>query len=205
MILLLDNYDSYTYNLYQALAMLGADVTVIRNDQITVDELERRLREFRGIVVSPGPCTPADAGISIELIRQLAGKVPILGVCLGHQAMAEAFGGTVVRAPELRHGKTSQITHDGQGIYAGLQNPFTATRYHSLVVDPASLPPVFDVTASSEDGVIQGIRHRELPLEGVQYHPESILTVEGPKLLRNFLIQCGTAVNDAPQTQPIGY
>lgn len=204
MILLIDNYDSFTYNLYQALAELGAELEVVRNDKITVDEIEARLGEIQGIVVSPGPCTPAEAGISIELMNRLAGRVPIFGVCLGHQAMGEAFGADVVLAPELKHGKTSDIYHDGKGVYAGLPNPFTATRYHSLTIDPATVPDDFVVTSRSDDGIIQGIRHRELPLEGVQFHPESILTVVGNDLLANFLRQCGLDVT-TQATAPIGY
>ena len=204
MILLIDNYDSFTYNLYQALAELGATVDVVRNDKITVDEIEARLPEIQGIVVSPGPCTPSEAGISVELMKRLGDKVPIFGVCLGHQAMGEAFGADVVLAPELKHGKTSDIYHDGKGVYAGLPNPFTATRYHSLTIDPATVPADFVVTSRSDDGIIQGIRHRELPLEGVQFHPESILTVFGNDLLANFLRQCGLSVQDTTVV-PIGY
>lgn len=204
MILLIDNYDSFTYNLYQALAELGADLEVVRNDKITVEEIESRLDEIQGIVISPGPCTPSEAGISVELIRRLGSRVPMLGVCLGHQAMAEAFGADVVLAPELMHGKTSDIYHDGKGVYEGLPNPFTATRYHSLTVDPATIPADFMVTSRSDDGIIQGIRHRVLPLEGVQYHPESILTVEGSNLLSNFLRTCGLSV-ETGSVVPIGY
>ncbi len=204
MILLIDNYDSFTYNLYQALAELGAEVEVVRNDKITVDEIESRLDEIQGIVVSPGPCTPAEAGISVDLMKRLAGRVPIFGVCLGHQAMGEAFGADVVLAPELKHGKTSDIYHDGKGVYAGLPNPFTATRYHSLTIDPPTVPDEFVVTSRSDDGIIQGIRHRELPLEGVQFHPESILTVVGNDLLANFLRQCGLDVK-SQVAAPIGY
>lgn len=204
MILLIDNYDSFTYNLYQALAELGADVEVVRNDMITVDEIEARLHEIEGIVVSPGPCTPTEAGISVEVIRRLAGKTPILGVCLGHQAMGEAFGADVVLAPELKHGKTSDIFHDGKGLYAGVPNPFIATRYHSLTIDPATIPTDFVVTARSDDGIVQGIRHRTMPIEGVQYHPESILTVVGSDLLANFLRQCGLQVTSAAP-EIIGY
>jgi para-aminobenzoate synthetase component 2 len=205
MILLLDNYDSFTYNLFQALAELGAEVDVVRNDKITVAEIEARLHEIEGIVVSPGPCTPTEAGISVELIQTLAGRVPILGVCLGHQAMAQAFGASIVLAPELMHGKTSQIRHDGRGIYDGVPSPFTATRYHSLIVDPETLPSEFEVTATSEDGIIQGIRHKRYALEGVQYHPESILTVVGNDLLRNFLTQCGTRVIESEKQPVLGY
>lgn len=204
MILLIDNYDSFTYNLYQALAELGADLEVVRNDKITVDEIESRLEEIQGIVVSPGPCTPTEAGISVELISRMAGRTPLFGVCLGHQAMAEAFGADVVLAPELMHGKTSEIYHDGKGVYEGLPNPFIATRYHSLTVDPATIPAEFMVTARSDDGIIQGIRHREFAIEGVQFHPESILTIEGNNLLANFLRTCGLNVeNETPV--PIGY
>lgn len=205
MILLLDNYDSFTYNLYQALAALGADVEVIRNDKITVDEIERRLDEIQGIVVSPGPCTPTEAGISVELIRRLAGRVPILGVCLGHQAIGQAFGANVVLAPELKHGKTSEIMHDGMGIYEDIPNPFTATRYHSLIIDPETLPDDFEVTAHSADGIVQGIRHHEYQLEGVQFHPESILTVVGNDLLRNFLERCGTLKKNRDVAPVLGY
>lgn len=205
MILLLDNYDSFTYNLFQALAELGAEVEVVRNDKITVAQIEGRLDEIDGIVVSPGPCTPTEAGISVELIQKLAGQVPILGVCLGHQSMGQAFGATIVLAPELMHGKTSQIRHDGKGIYQGVPSPFTATRYHSLIIDPGTLPADFEVTATSEDGIIQGIRHKTMPLEGVQYHPESILTVVGNDLLRNFLTQCGTAVAETAAEPVLGY
>lgn len=204
MILLIDNYDSFTYNLYQALANLGADLEVVRNDKITVAEIEARLDEIQGIVISPGPCTPAEAGISVDLIRELAGKVPMFGVCLGHQSMAEAFGADVVLAPELMHGKTSEIYHDGKGLYEGLPNPFTATRYHSLTVDPASLPAELAVTSRSDDGIIQGLRHRDFPLEGVQFHPESFLTTEGPNLLANFLRSCGLDV-ESKSPVPIGY
>ena len=186
MIFLLDNYDSFTFNLYQFLRELGADVTVARNDQITVDEVAAMAPELDGIVLSPGPCTPAKAGISVPLIRALAGRVPILGVCLGHQAIGATFGGRVVRAPALMHGKTSSIRHRGVGVFAGLPNPFVATRYHSLIVDRASLPPVLEVTAET-DGLIMGLRHRALNVEGVQFHPESILTPVGKDLLANFL------------------
>ena len=186
MIFLLDNYDSFTFNLYQALRLLGAEVTVARNDEVSVDEVVGMLPGLTGIVLSPGPCTPAKAGISVPLIKHAAGRVPILGVCLGHQAIGAAFGGQVVRAPTLMHGKTSPIFHRGQGVFAGLPSPFIATRYHSLIVDRASLPPVFEITAET-DGIIMGLRHRELEIEGVQFHPESILTPLGPDLLANFL------------------
>jgi anthranilate synthase component 2 len=189
MILLLDNYDSFTFNLYQALSQLGADVEVRRNDAIGVDEIARMLPGLEGIVFSPGPCTPAEAGISVPLVRHLAGAVPILGVCLGHQAVGAAFGATIVRAPRLMHGKTSQIMHNGDGLFAGLPNPFRATRYHSLVVERRSLPPELEITAEA-DGLIMGLRHRRLPVAGVQFHPESILTPAGNDLLANFL-GCG--------------
>ena len=185
MILLIDNYDSFTFNLYQYLAELGADVVVKRNDKISVDEIEMLSPER--IVVSPGPRTPAEAGISVELIRRFAGKVPILGVCLGHQSLAVAFGGLVVNAPSLMHGKISSVSHDGRGIFRGLPSPFVATRYHSLVVDPESLPDCLEVSARSEAGLIMGLRHRIHDVEGVQFHPESILTTVGKDLLSNFL------------------
>lgn len=187
MILLLDNYDSFTYNLFQALTHLGAEVEVVRNDQTTVADIEARSHELDGVVISPGPCTPAEAGISVELIQALAGKVPMLGVCLGHQAIGEAFGATIENAPSLMHGKVSRIAHDGKGVYEGLPDPFTATRYHSLTIRPGTLPEELIVTSESEDGVIMGVRHTSLPIEGVQFHPESILTTEGNRLLANFL------------------
>ena len=186
MILLLDNYDSFTFNLYQALSELGAEVIVRRNDAVTVDEVERLGPTLDGIVISPGPCTPGEAGISVPLIQRLAGAVPILGVCLGHQAIGEAFGGTIVRAPRIMHGKVSMIAHDGGGVFAGLPNPLQATRYHSLIVERSTLPSVLEVTAEA-DGLIMGLRHRLLPVEGVQFHPESILTPTGNDLLANFL------------------
>ncbi len=184
-VLLLDNYDSFTYNLYQYLAELGANVIVKRNDEIEVDDV--RELEIDRIVISPGPCTPAEAGISVPIIRELCVEYPILGVCLGHQSIGAAFGGRVIRAPQLRHGKTSPITHHGQGIFAGLPSPFTATRYHSLIVEAESLPSVLEATAWSDDGLIMGLRHRTLPVEGVQFHPESIMTEHGKALLGNFL------------------
>jgi anthranilate synthase component 2 len=186
MIFLLDNYDSFTFNLYQFLGELGAEVTVARNDQISVEEVAALGPDLAGIVISPGPCTPAEAGISVELIRRMAGRVPILGVCLGHQAIGAAFGGRVVRAPYVMHGKTSRIHHRGLGVFAGLPNPFVATRYHSLIVERDSLPPALEVTAEA-DGLIMGLRHREVDVEGVQFHPESILTAVGKDLLANFL------------------
>ena len=184
-VLLVDNYDSFTYNLYQYLGELGADTTVVRNDAITVDEA-LEMRPDR-IVISPGPGTPDDAGISLELVGRAAGQVPILGVCLGHQALGQAFGGRVVRAPVLMHGKTSEIHHDGRTIFRGLGAPFTATRYHSLIVERDSVPACLEVSAWTDDGTVMGLRHRELAVEGVQFHPESILTRAGHDLLRNFL------------------
>jgi len=185
MILLIDNYDSFTYNLAQLLGQLGQELLVRRNDRITLDEVAA-LRPER-IVISPGPCTPREAGISVELIRRFAAQVPILGVCLGHQAIGQAFGGRVVRAPHLMHGKTSQIRHDGKTLFRGLPRPFSATRYHSLMVERRTLPRCLAVSAVAEDGVIMGLRHRDFPVEGVQFHPESVLTAPGPQLLANFL------------------
>ena len=185
MLLMIDNYDSFTYNLVQYFGELGQDVRVYRNDQITLEKIAR-LRPER-IVISPGPCTPKEAGISIELIKEFAGKLPILGVCLGHQAIGEAFGGEVVRAGRLMHGKTSVIHHDGKTIYKDLPNPFEATRYHSLIVKRETLPTVLKITAETKEGEIMGLRHKEFPVEGVQFHPESILTIVGMDLLKNFL------------------
>ncbi|ENT4822151.1 TPA: aminodeoxychorismate synthase component 2 [Citrobacter farmeri] len=185
MILLIDNYDSFTWNLYQYFCELGADVQVKRNDALTLSQIER-LKPQR-IVISPGPCTPDDAGISLEVIRCYAGRLPILGVCLGHQAMAQAFGASIVRAAKVMHGKTSLIRHTGQGVFQGLTNPLTVTRYHSLLIDPATLPDCFEVTAWSETQEIMGIRHTTWDLEGVQFHPESILSEQGHQLLANFL------------------
>ena len=185
MLLMIDNYDSFTYNLVQYFGELGEEVRVFRNDQITVDELEKLAPDY--IVISPGPCTPNEAGISVPLIGRFAGSVPILGVCLGHQCIGQAFGGRIVHAKSVMHGKTSAIRHEGQGVFAGLPNPLTATRYHSLVIERASLPECLKVTAWSDDGEIMGVRHRELAVEGVQFHPESILTEAGHDLLRNFL------------------
>ena len=182
---MIDNYDSFTYNLVQYLGELGEEVRVFRNDEITVDAVER-LRPAR-IVISPGPCTPNEAGISVPLIRSLAGKVPILGVCLGHQAIGQAFGGKIVHAKQLMHGKTSAIHHDSRGVFRGLPGEFTATRYHSLVIEKASLPASLEVSAWTEDGEIMGVRHKELAVEGVQFHPESVLTEHGHRLLENFL------------------
>jgi anthranilate synthase/aminodeoxychorismate synthase-like glutamine amidotransferase len=186
MILLLDNYDSFTFNLYQALSELGAEVLVRRNDMVTVDAVEELVPMLDGIVISPGPCTPGEAGISVPLVRRLAGTVPLLGVCLGHQAIGEAFGGRITRAPRLMHGKVSMIAHDGAGVFAGLPNPFQATRYHSLIVERSTLPSELEITAEA-DGLIMGLRHRTLAVEGVQFHPESILTPTGNDLLANFL------------------
>ncbi len=185
MILLLDNYDSFTYNLAQYLGELGCELEVRRNDRITLEEIARRKPER--IVVSPGPCTPGEAGISVEMIRRFAGKIPILGVCLGHQAIGEAFGGKVIRAKKILHGKTSEISHDGKTIFRGLPKPFTATRYHSLIVERKSLPRVLEISAETADGTIMGLRHRKLRVEGVQFHPESVLTGQGMEILRNFL------------------
>jgi anthranilate synthase component II len=185
MLLMIDNYDSFTYNLVQYLGELGQDLKVYRNDKISIAEIEA-LRPER-IVISPGPCTPREAGISVAVIRHFAGQVPILGVCLGHQSMGEAFGGDVVRAPYLMHGKTSMIHHDGRTIFTGLPNPFEATRYHSLIIKRETLPAVLEVSAWTDDGIIMGVRHRQFKVEGVQFHPESILTGAGKDLLRNFL------------------
>ncbi|MHB1942493.1 MAG: anthranilate synthase component II [Acidiferrobacteraceae bacterium] len=185
MLLMIDNYDSFTYNLVQYLGELGADVRVFRNDQITVDDI-RDLRPD-GIVISPGPCTPNEAGISVDTIQELGAEIPVLGVCLGHQSIGQAYGGRIVRARTLMHGKTSPIRHDGRGVFAGLPDPFTATRYHSLVIERASLPDCLEVSAWTEDGEIMGVRHREHPIEGVQFHPESILTEHGREVLSNFL------------------
>jgi len=185
MILLIDNYDSFTYNLVQALGSLGAEVEAVRNDAVTPEEVEARAPER--IVISPGPCTPRESGISNRVIRRLAGRIPILGVCLGHQCIAHAFGARIVRASRPMHGKTSEIRHDGEGVFARLPNPFSAMRYHSLVVDESTLPAEFAVTARTGDGEVMGLRHREWPLEGVQFHPESYRTGAGIDLLRNFL------------------
>jgi len=184
-ILLLDNYDSFTYNLYQYLSELGAQVEVRRNDEIEVDEI-RELAPDK-IVISPGPCTPTEAGISLPLIRELGVETPILGVCLGHQAIGAAFGGRVIRAPEPVHGKLSAIYHQGRSVFHGLPSPFMATRYHSLIVEHESLPSSLEVTAATDDGIIMGLRHRSLPLEGIQFHPESYTTEHGKQLLKNFL------------------
>lgn len=185
MILMIDNYDSFTYNLVQYLGEIGAGVTVRRNDKITVDEIEALAPE--AIVISPGPGTPEQAGVSVETIERLSHKIPILGVCLGHQSIGQAFGGQVVRAGRLMHGKTSEIIHNGRGMFEGLPNPITATRYHSLVVSKDNLPKCLEVTAHTADGTVMGLRHKERPCVGVQFHPESILTEHGHDILRNFL------------------
>jgi anthranilate synthase/aminodeoxychorismate synthase-like glutamine amidotransferase len=185
MLLLIDNYDSFTYNLFQYLSELGAEVEVVRNDKATIAELAAMNPER--MVVSPGPSTPDNAGISVDVIKHFAGKVPVLGVCLGHQCIAQAFGGVVKGAGEIRHGKTSPINHTGQGVFAGLPQPFEAVRYHSLAIEQETVPDVFEVTASTENGIIMGIRHKELDVEGVQFHPESIMTESGKDLLQNFL------------------
>ncbi|MDH5512936.1 MAG: aminodeoxychorismate/anthranilate synthase component II [Gammaproteobacteria bacterium] len=187
MLLMIDNYDSFTYNLVQYLGELGEDVRVVRNDQITVPEIEKLKPDH--IVISPGPCTPNEAGVSVEAIQKLGGRIPILGVCLGHQSIGQAYGGKIVRARRLMHGKTSMIRHENKGVFAGLPNPFEATRYHSLVIDPDSVPGELEVTARTDDGEIMGVRHKTLPVEGVQFHPESILTQHGHDILRNFLTQ----------------
>ena len=185
MLLVIDNYDSFTFNLVQYLAELGQQIKVVRNDELTVEEITRMAPE--NIVISPGPCTPNEAGVSLEVIKGLAGKIPILGVCLGHQAIGQAFGGKVIRAKEVVHGKTSRIFHDEKGVFRKLPNPFEATRYHSLVVERASLPDCLEITAKTWDEEIMGLRHKSLPVEGVQFHPESFLTTVGKELLRNFL------------------
>ena len=185
MILLIDNYDSFTYNLYQYLCELGADVVVVRNDQISLEEIEAMAPQ--GIVVSPGPRTPKEAGISAEVVARFGEKLPVLGVCLGHQTIGYTYGGVVEQAPEIMHGKTSMVYHDGKGLYEGLPNPFEAIRYHSLIVNPESLPEFLEVTSRTEDGIVMGVRHKSLPVEGVQFHPESIMTKVGHDLLRNYL------------------
>ena len=185
MILLIDNYDSFTWNLYQYFCELGAEVLVRRNDELTLEEIAALLPEK--IVISPGPCTPNESGISLAVIARYAGQIPLLGVCLGHQAIAQVFGAPIVRAAKVMHGKTSPIHHNGQGVFQGLNNPLTVTRYHSLLIDPATLPECFEVTARSDSGEIMAIRHREWDLEGVQFHPESILSEQGHQLLANFL------------------
>ncbi|MFA6055105.1 MAG: aminodeoxychorismate/anthranilate synthase component II [Thermodesulfovibrionales bacterium] len=185
MLLMIDNYDSFTYNLVQYLGELGADIRVFRNNKITVQEIEKLNPE--SIVISPGPCTPKEAGVSIEVIKHFAGKTPVLGVCLGHQSIGAAFGGNIIRAPRLMHGKTSLIYHDGETVYKGLPNPFEATRYHSLLIERETLPDCLYITAWTDAGEIMGVRHKEYIIEGVQFHPESILTAVGKDLLKNFL------------------
>ena len=185
MILLIDNYDSFTYNLYHYLGELGADVRVFRNNKITFEEIEAMRPEK--IVISPGPCTPKEAGISCDVISRFGEKIPVLGVCLGHQCIGAALGGDIIRAPSIMHGKLSQVTHDGQTIFRDVKNPFAAMRYHSLVINPNRLPADLSVSARTADGVIMSVRHRKFPIEGVQFHPESILTEEGKHLLKNFL------------------
>jgi para-aminobenzoate synthetase component 2 len=185
MIIMIDNYDSFTYNLVQYLGVLGEELIVKRNDEVTLKEIERLNPDF--IMISPGPCTPNEAGISLEAIAYFAGKIPIFGVCLGHQAIAQAFGGKIVRADRLMHGKTSQVFHDGKTIFSGIPSPFTATRYHSLIVEKETLPDCFEISAWTEENEIMAIRHKTLPVEGVQFHPESIMTSHGMQLLKNFI------------------
>ncbi|MBR8661917.1 aminodeoxychorismate/anthranilate synthase component II [Bacillus paralicheniformis] len=185
MILMIDNYDSFTYNLVQYLGELGEELVVKRNDEITLQEIEDMLPDF--LMISPGPCSPDEAGISLEVIRHFAGKIPIFGVCLGHQSIAQVFGGDVVRAERLMHGKTSEILHDGLTVFKDLEHPLTATRYHSLIVKPDTLPGCFVTSAWTEEGEIMAIRHKELPIEGVQFHPESIMTASGKEMLKNFI------------------
>jgi para-aminobenzoate synthetase component 2 len=189
MLLVIDNYDSFTYNLVQYLGELGQEVRVVRNDEIAAADIAGLAPSK--IVISPGPCTPNEAGISLEAIKTYAGKIPILGVCLGHQAIGQAFGGKIVRAARVMHGKTSQISHDGRGMFTGLPNPFQATRYHSLLIERSSVPACLEITAESPDGEIMAVRHTSLPIEGVQFHPESFLTTSGKDLLRNFLTHGG--------------
>jgi anthranilate synthase component II len=185
MLLMIDNYDSFTYNLVQYFGELGQEVSVFRNDEVSLQEIESLRPAY--VVISPGPCTPKEAGVSVPLISRFAGRIPILGVCLGHQSIGEAFGGRIVHAKQLMHGKTSPIHHKDVGVFRGLREPLTATRYHSLVIERESLPPALEITAWTDDGEIMGVRHRELAVEGVQFHPESILTPEGPKIVENFL------------------
>ena len=185
MLLMIDNYDSFTYNLVQHLGEIGEDIKVFRNDRVTIEEIEEL--KPKSIVISPGPCTPKEAGVSVDVIKYFAGKIPILGVCLGHQAIGAAFGGDIIRAPRLMHGKTSMIYHDGKTIYVGLPNPFEATRYHSLIIKKETLPSCLEITAWTDQDEIMGVRHKEFIVEGVQFHPESILTKVGKTLLKNFL------------------
>jgi para-aminobenzoate synthetase component 2 len=200
-ILVVDNYDSFVFNLVQYLAQLGADVDVRRNDEVTSDDA----RQYDGVLLSPGPGTPEDAGACMTIVRECAGEVPIFGVCLGHQAIAATFGATVSRAPELLHGKTSQVFHEDAGVLAGLPSPFTATRYHSLTVDPDTVPDELIVTGSTDSGIIMALRHRDLPVEGVQFHPESVLTEGGHAMLANWLAECGDpqATERATQLAPV--
>jgi anthranilate synthase component 2 len=191
MLLVIDNYDSCTYNLVQFLGELGAEPVVRRNDQVTVAEIAAG--GYRGVVISPGPGVPQGAGVSLAAIRELGGKLPILGVCLGHQAIGEAFGGRIVRAPQPIHGKASRVTHDGRGIFAGIPAQIEVGRYHSLVIEPATCPQVLEITATTADGIIMGVRHRTLPIEGVQFHPESVLTHSGMQILSNFVRLCAAA------------
>jgi anthranilate synthase component II len=186
MLLMIDNYDSFTYNLVQYLGELGEEVLVKRNDEVTLGEIEKM--QPQRIVISPGPCTPNEAGVSVPVIEKFAGKIPLLGVCLGHQSIGQAFGGKIVHAKTLMHGKTSQISHGNAGVFAGLPSPYRATRYHSLVIERASCPDCLEITAWTEDGEIMGVRHKTLPIEGVQFHPESIMTEHGHQLLKNFLV-----------------
>ena len=187
MLLMIDNYDSFTYNLVQYLAEIGQEVKVVRNDKISIEEINKLNPQY--IVISPGPCTPNEAGISLELIEAFKGKIPILGVCLGHQSIGQAFGGKIVHAQTIMHGKTSKISHNNKGVFSGIKNPFIATRYHSLVIEKQTLPNCFDITAWTDDNEIMGIKHKELAIEGVQFHPESILSEHGHDLLKNFLDQ----------------
>lgn len=189
MLLLLDNYDSFTYNIYQLFSDIGAQVEVVRSDKISIDGI--RANGYRGIIVSPGPGIPQDAGISEEVIRQLGGEIPILGICLGHQAIGEVFGGRVVRAGEIVHGKASPICHSGTGLYRDIPNPTEVARYHSLIIARENLPDVLDVTSQLDDGTIMGVRHKTLPIEGIQFHPESILTPEGRRMMQNYLTDIG--------------
>ena len=187
MLLMIDNYDSFTYNLVQYLSEIGQEVTVFRNDKITIEDIKKLSPKY--IVISPGPCTPNEAGISLELIDKFKGRIPILGVCLGHQSIGQAFGGNIIHAQTIMHGKTSQISHKSTGIFENIKNPFVATRYHSLVIDRKTLPDCFDITAWTDDNEIMGIKHKDFPIEGVQFHPESILSEHGHDLLKNFLDQ----------------
>ena len=187
MLLMIDNYDSFTYNLVQYLAEIGQEVKVVRNDKISIEEINKLNPQY--IVISPGPCTPNEAGISLELIKAFKGKIPILGVCLGHQSIGQAFGGKIIHAKQLMHGKTTLISHNDTGVFHNLPNPFTATRYHSLAIEEESLPDCLEITARAEDGEIMGVRHKDLAIQGVQFHPESFLTEHGHKLLKNFLTQ----------------